>query len=105
MAGKLNTNFKILSLVKQAAPEEELANFENYIAERQPEGLTFTDPEVRHHKLYCTNSNSDIVDLQADPFICGHRGHSMTSCGYRFKAFFEIGGAVTGKGDDNHFYD
>ena len=22
--------------------------------------------------------------LQADPYICGHRGHAMVSCGVRF---------------------
>jgi len=38
-------------------------NFESYIRDNSP--LTFTDPE-------------------ADPYICGHRGHAMVSCGVRF---------------------
>ena len=28
---------------------------------------------------------------QADPWICGHRGHATTSCGYSFKRYFELG--------------
>ena len=31
------------------------------------------------------------VLFQADPWVCAHRGHSTTSCGFTFSEFFEIG--------------
>ena len=27
---------------------------------------------------------------QADPWICGHRGHATTSCGFRFSEYFKL---------------
>jgi len=48
----------------------EIDDFEAYIDANSP--VTFTDPT-------------------ADPWVCAHRGHSTTSCGYTFSEFFEIG--------------
>lgn len=44
-------------------------------------------------------SQTCLILLQADPWICGHRGHSTTSCGYSFKRYFELGqdGRATAK--------
>jgi len=55
-----------------------ISDFEAYIQENAP--VTFTDPSV-------------------DPYICGHRGHAMVSCGNRFSTGFrnEI---FLGEGDD-----
>ena len=33
-------------------------------------------------------SNSNYL-FQADPYICGHRGHASTSCGIKFSQFFK----------------
>ena len=37
--------------------------------------------------------------FQADPWVCGHRGHSTTSCGFKFSEFFEIGREAIINGD------
>jgi len=55
------------SLAKQGIS---INNFEQFIEQNKP--VTFTDPK-------------------ADPYICGHRGHSSNSCGIRFST-----GAKTG---------
>jgi len=55
------------SLAKQGIS---INNFEEFIEQNKP--VTFTDPK-------------------ADPYICGHRGHSSNSCGIRFST-----GAKTG---------
>merc|ERR1712192_246848 len=55
------------SLAKQGIS---INNFEQFIERNKP--VTFTDPK-------------------ADPYICGHRGHSSNSCGIRFST-----GAKTG---------
>jgi len=54
-----------------------IRDFENFIKENTP--VTFTDPTV-------------------DPYICGHRGHAMVSCGSRFSVGFE-NGIFSGEGD------
>ena len=40
------------------------------IAEKAEDGLVWTDPK-------------------ADPYICGHRGHFQTSCGFTFSHYIE----------------
>jgi len=47
----------------------ELGDFEAFIAENAP--VTFTDKN-------------------ADPWVCGHRGHNVVSCGVTFSKYFEI---------------
>ena len=38
------------------------------------------------------------VLFQADPWVCAHRGHSTTSCGFTFSEFFEIGREALAEG-------
>ena len=45
-------------------------SLESLIAENAESGLVWTDP-------------------QADPYICGHAGHSKTSCGFTFSHCIE----------------
>jgi len=56
----------------------DIGDFEAYIDENAP--VTFTD-------------------INADPWVCGHRGHSTTSCGFKFSEFFEIGREAIANGD------
>jgi len=67
--------FGFYSLTEQGISIE---NFETYIAENSP--VTFTDPN-------------------ADPYICGHRGHSSISCGIRYSTGFK-NGKFEGGGDE-----
>merc|ERR1712018_53379 len=39
------------------------------------------------------NAPVDFTDPTTDPWICGHRGHATTSCGYRFSRYYEIAAA------------
>jgi len=57
----------------------EIQDFETYIQENAP--VTFTDP-------------------QADPFICGHRGHNINSCGIKMSTGFAGYPWFQGDGDD-----
>jgi len=57
------------SLTQQGKTEHLAISFEDFIAENSP--VTFTDPA-------------------ADPYICGHRGHSSSSCGVTFSQFFKF---------------
>lgn len=57
------------SLTQQAPGSRLQMSFADYIAENTP--VTFIDPA-------------------ADPYICGHRGHFVTSCGIRFSQFFHV---------------
>jgi len=56
------------SLTEQGKTEHLGMNFEDFVSENGP--VIFTDPK-------------------ADPYICGHRGHSTTSCGIKFSQFFK----------------
>ena len=67
-----------------------VGDFEDHIAENAP--LTFTDPKVRLQDL-------TIIFAKVDPYICGHRGHAMVSCGNRFSTGFRDG-AFAGEGDN-----
>ena len=68
------------SLNKQGRMAE--VSLESLIAENTEDGLVWTDP-------------------QADPYICGHRGHVGTSCGLTFSYVintFLSGGKYSGDG-------
>ena len=43
-------------------------------------------PGVSLESLIAENSQAGLVwtDPEADPYICGHRGHFVTSCGLTF---------------------
>ena len=41
------------------------------------------------------------IHFQADPWICGHRGHSTTSCGYHFSRYFEKAAEAKENGIDS----
>merc|ERR1711872_586388 len=64
--GPENGWFGYNSLVDQ---DVNIENFETYIRDNSP--VWFTSPK-------------------ADPWICGHRGHSATTCGIRFSKYFEL---------------
>ena len=59
--------------------------------------------------LISDNSEAGLVwtDPEADPFICGHRGHASASCGFTFSDCMErvlAGGACNGEGSGpGHF--
>merc|ERR1711936_952114 len=54
------------SLTQQNKTEHLQMSFADYIDENKP--VTFIDPA-------------------ADPYICGHTGHALTSCGIKFSQF------------------
>merc|ERR1711892_1541771 len=45
------------------------------------------------------NAPVTFTDTNADPYVCGHRGHAMVSCGNRFAKGFAAG-AFEGPGDE-----
>jgi len=59
------------SLTQQNKTEHLQMSFADYIDENKP--VTFIDPA-------------------ADPYICGHTGHALTSCGIKFSQFFHLAG-------------
>jgi len=53
--------------------------------------LTQQGVEIEDFEAYISeHAPVDFTDVQADPWVCGHRGHATTSCGYRFSRFFEL---------------
>ena len=69
------------SLDKQGRLQEETLS--SLISNHAEDGLVWTDPEV-------------------DPYICGHRGHFQTSCGFTFSTCINMnikGEGCEGNGD------
>ena len=62
-------------------------------------GLVWTDPKVA--SITSFENLFDFPPAQADPYICGHRGHFLTSCGFTFSHIIEqnlAGNVVQGTG-------
>jgi len=45
------------------------------------------------------NAPVTFTDTDADPWVCGHRGHSTTSCGFKFSKYLEKGREAIANGE------